>query len=44
MRRLLGVFLYAAAIAAKSDPNSHPAQNFRPSNVSLNDLYIWVGS
>lgn len=40
----LGVLLYAAAIAAKDDPNYQPSLNFRPTNVSLNDLYTWVGS
>ena len=35
---------YAVMIAAKADPNYNASLNFRPNNVSLSDLYHWVGS
>ncbi|RAK98114.1 uncharacterized protein BO80DRAFT_427633 [Aspergillus ibericus CBS 121593] len=35
---------FAVTIAAKDDPDYNPALNFRPDNVTLSNLYYWVGS
>ncbi|PYI08305.1 hypothetical protein BO78DRAFT_339471 [Aspergillus sclerotiicarbonarius CBS 121057] len=35
---------FAGRIAAKDDQNYNSSLNFRPNNVTLSDLYYWVGS
>ncbi|OJJ77812.1 hypothetical protein ASPBRDRAFT_71123 [Aspergillus brasiliensis CBS 101740] len=35
---------FVARVAAKDDPDYNPSINFRPNNVTVNNLYYWVGS
>ncbi|XRM43047.1 hypothetical protein ABZX51_006251 [Aspergillus tubingensis] len=44
IQAILCSLTFAVGIAAKDDPDYNPSLNFRPDNVTLSDLYYWVGS
>ncbi|GLA81428.1 hypothetical protein AtubIFM56815_005079 [Aspergillus tubingensis] len=44
IQAILCSLTFAVGIAAKDDPDYNPSLNFRPDNVTLSNLYYWVGS